>query len=155
MGQAWILVHRHAPSLVVGKVHVQRVELEKVHLVDAFLQFVYGPEVAATVEHQTTIAIQRLVLNIQYRKFAILGGKDELMKTGEGMADTFYIACVQLDTILGNGECISFFGKFCIFDQYNRCVFSSKSHVQTGRLLHIADEVFGSSFPCFRCLDAL
>ena len=40
--------------------------VEEVHLVDTFFQFIYRPEVTATIEHQATIAIKRFVLDVQY-----------------------------------------------------------------------------------------
>ena len=110
LSKAWVFVHGHAPSLVVGEVQVQGVELKEIHLVDAFFQLVYCPEVTATVEHQTTITIKWLVLDVEYREFTVLGGKDELVKTGKRMADTCYITCFQLDDILGDSQLIGFFG---------------------------------------------
>ena len=64
LGEAWVFIYRHTPCLVVGEVQMQGVELEEVHLVDAFLQFIDSPEMTATIEHQTTIAIKWFVLDI-------------------------------------------------------------------------------------------
>ena len=96
----WVDIHLDGPRLVVVNVPVQDVELGQGHAVDLLEDLFHTDEVAASVNHDTTVWVERLVLDGDWLlddEAVISVGDDELLEGGEGVERTPDGLCSDVD----------------------------------------------------------
>ena len=119
--EAWVFLYLEAPSLVIGEVPVETVELVVRHHVDYALYFIEPEEVAAHVEHETAV-FKAGRINDAHHGQCILGNalilytghhirRENLLDTLECIVETVGAVCADGNAAGGDVECVTLAAK--------------------------------------------